>query len=321
MIALLRAESLRLLSRRFTVISLLALLLAIGAYQLQVVNELRAPSAEQVAQAETYVADAQREWEANHEEWEADCLAQPGSTPEQCQIPQPSLADYLGERDFISSATASVTFAGYLVAFALFLAAAGFIGAEFTSGSIGNWLSFVPRRTRVFASKLLVIVAFALLVGAVFLVGSVIVAVVAARAGDVAVTGLDDVWGLAARCLALPVILAALGFAVGLITRNTAAALGVLLGYLVVWFVRNALLSSQAWAQRLTPWSIEGNLSAFVDHGTTYAIPVITLTAEGPQYDALERQISFGQSAVYLAVLVAVVVAAAAVVFRRRDVH
>ena len=77
--------------------------------------------------------------------------------------------------------------------------------------------------------------------------------------------------GLAARCLALPVILAALGFAVGLITRNTAAALGVLLGYLVVWFVRNALLSSQAWAQTLTPWSIEGNLSAFVDHGTTYA--------------------------------------------------
>ena len=62
------------------------------------------------------MADAQREWEANHEEWEADCLAQPGSTPEQCQIPQPSLADYLGERDFTSSATASVTFAGYLVA-------------------------------------------------------------------------------------------------------------------------------------------------------------------------------------------------------------
>src|SRR5215217_2023772 len=40
----------------------------------------------------------------------------------------------------------------YLSGLAMFLVAASFIGAEFTTGAIANWLSFVPRRVPVFAS-------------------------------------------------------------------------------------------------------------------------------------------------------------------------
>ena len=41
--------------------------------------------------------------------------------------------------------------------------AGSFIGAEFTSGSISNWLSFVPRRIPVFVSKLFTIIMFSAL--------------------------------------------------------------------------------------------------------------------------------------------------------------
>ena len=46
----------------------------------------------------------------------------------------------------------------YLTGLAMFLVAASFIGAEFTTGAIANWLSFVPRRVPVFASKLITVV-------------------------------------------------------------------------------------------------------------------------------------------------------------------
>ena len=44
--------------------------------------------------------------------------------------------------------------------------AASFIGAEYSSGSIANWLTFVPRRGRVFWSKLLTMIGFAAVLGA-----------------------------------------------------------------------------------------------------------------------------------------------------------
>ena len=48
---------------------------------------------------------------------------------------------------------------------------------------------------------------------------------------------------LSARGLIPAVALAAVGFCVGLLARHTAAAIGVLLGYLFLWFVRNGPLS------------------------------------------------------------------------------
>ena len=80
----------------------------------------------------------------------------------------------------------------------------------------------------------------------------------------------------------LPVVgLAVLGFCIGLLTRHTAGAIGVLLATLVVWFVRIGVLGSQAWAQRITPWTPEGNLAAIVDRGYTYAVPVEKVTPDG----------------------------------------
>ena len=53
----------------------------------------------------------------------------------------------------------------YLTGLVAFLVAASFVGAEFTTGSLANWLTFVPRRSTVFVSKLTVVAAFSLLLG------------------------------------------------------------------------------------------------------------------------------------------------------------
>ena len=55
----------------------------------------------------------------------------------------------------------------YLVALAALMVAGSFIGAEYSTGSIANWLSFIPRRGPVFASKLITVVTLSALASAV----------------------------------------------------------------------------------------------------------------------------------------------------------
>jgi ABC-2 type transport system permease protein len=119
---------------------------------------------------------------------------------------------------------------------------------------------------------------------------------------------------------AVAVALAAVGFCVGLISRHTAAAIGALLGYLFIWFVRVGLLGELSFAQRLTPWSPEANLQAIVENGHKYAIPIHRVTEEGEIVDTVERTISLAHGIVYWAVLLVVVVVGSLLVFRRRDV-
>ena len=71
-------------------------------------------------------------------------------------------------------ATASLQVSIYLVALAALMVAGSFIGAEYSTGSIANWLSFIPRRGQVFASKLITVVtlsALASAVGAALMIG------------------------------------------------------------------------------------------------------------------------------------------------------
>ena len=266
MIRLLRAEALRLLSRRFTVITLLVVLLAIGAFQIQVYFELRRSAGQPRWPRPRPLRRVTAATGSTTTRSGRPSAASSGLPVEQCAVPEPTARRTTSaSATFATIATVSVT-AGHLSGRArrCSWSAASFIGAEFSSGSIGNWLSFVPRRNRVFVAKLLAIVGFAAagrsrrsrrLTGRR--------AVVFARAGDVPDDRLRErrsAWPAAAW--PLPVVLAVLGFAIGLVARHTAAAIGVLLGYLVVWFVRNAVLGEQAWAQKLTPWSPEGNMAA-----------------------------------------------------------
>ena len=320
MIRLLGAEINRLRSRRFTLITLLAVVMILSIFQLQVNSAVSPPSAEAVAANQAQYERDLKEWEQHHEEWEQQCVDS-GQPKEQCAGVAPTKENYgLQAVPFAEVALISLLLAIYLTGLAMFLVAASFIGAEFTTGAIANWLSFLPRRVPVFASKLITVTTFALLVS---VLASAFVLAMAALLTSVhggEVTELGAQVSMAGRGVAIAGALAVVGYCVGLMTRHTAAALGVLLGYLFVWFIRNAVLGEQAWAQRLTPWSPEANLAAIVDNGYQYALPVQKLTEGGLSVEYLQREVTLAHGAIYWAVLLAGLIIMALLIFRRRDV-
>jgi hypothetical protein len=79
-------------------------------------------------------------------------------------------------------------------------------------------------------------------------------------------------------------------------------------------------LSSLAWAQRITPWTPEGNLAALVDRGFKYYVPVEKVSPEGVSFEFAEHSLSLAHGAAYWTVLLAVVVLGSLLIFRRRDV-
>ena len=82
----------------------------------------------------------------------------------------------------------------------------------------------------------------------------------------------------------------------------------MLLGYLFVWFVRNAILSEAAWAQRLTPWTPEGNLAAIVNGATSTSSRSAPSARTGSSVDYVERTVSLTHGLVYWAVVLAVII-------------
>jgi ABC-2 type transport system permease protein len=319
MIRLIAVETRRLFARRFTVVTLIVILLGLGAFQLEVAQLISPRSSAELAAAQQDFENEHAAWVENHVQDEKDCVAA-GQAPEGCAQPEPTLAQFTGQQSFPDSVAIGLDLSIYLVSFAGFLVAASYIGAEFSTGSIGNWLSFIPRRALVFSSKVLTITAFGALLSAVSAAFVLSAAAILASIYGVPVTGITGLAATAARGLLVAVALAAVGFCVGLLTRHTAAAIGVLLGYLFVWFVRNVFLGEQGWSQRLTPLAPEANISAIVHKVSSYEVSVQTVTSDGLNVDFVEHTVSLTHGLVYWAVLLLVVVGATWLVFRRRDV-
>jgi ABC-2 type transport system permease protein len=315
MIRLMAAETSRLLSRRFTLIATIVVILALAGFQFAVNAELRPPTAAEQAAAQQSYEESHRSWQTN----EQTCTD--SGDPPDCRYPEPQLTDYNFVRPFDEVTRESLQVAIYLVALAGLMVAGSFIGAEYSTGSIANWLTFIPRRGQVFTAKLVIVAAFSALASAAaagLMLGS---AVLLARLYDIPVTKLASLVSMVGRGVLVGVALTVVGFCVGLVGRHTAAAIGVLLGYLFVWFVRNAILSDTEWAQRLTPWSPEGNLGAIVSRGYHYYVPVRSVGPDGVGVDYLERTVGFTHGLIYWAVVLAVIIIGSALIFRRRDVN
>lgn len=311
----------RLCSRRVTVVAALLVLLGVGLFQLAVNDEVSPPSPSDVAQQRQYYEQAHQEWEQTHVAQEQDCQAS-GQSAEECAWPEPTPADFsLTAAPFADVAPSAVRLSAYVTLLAAFLVGASFIGAEYSTGSLANWLTFVPRRLSVYGSKLLAVVLASALAGAVasFLMLGLVVLLTRLHGGDL--VGLGTAAASAGRAVPIAVLAGVAGFVFALLTRHTVAALGIALGYLVVSAVLGGLAQNAdgplGW---LPPWLPENNLAAFLEHGSTYTQYVLTTTEQGTSGDSVEKHITFGHSAVYWLVLLVVAVVSAAVVFRRRDV-
>ncbi|MGI3785696.1 MAG: hypothetical protein ACRYG2_33540 [Janthinobacterium lividum] len=311
----------RLRSRRVALVAAILLLVAVGLFQLVVADEVTPPSAAAVSQQQQYYEQSHQDWAQNHEAQEALCAQQGGSASD-CVQPEPTPADYsLTATAFSDIAPAAVQLSAYVTLLAAFLVGASFIGAEYSTGSLANWLTFVPERLKVYGSKLGAVVLASALGGAVvnYLMLGLVVLLTRVHGG--ALTGFATVAQDAGRAIPIAALAGVAGFVFALLTRHTVAALGVALGYIVASTVLGFLtMNANGPLGWLPPWLPENNVTAFLEHGSSYYQYVETVTPDGTSQDQVEKHITFGHSAVYWAVLLVVAVVPAGAVFRRRDV-
>jgi ABC-2 type transport system permease protein len=298
----------------------IVLLLGLAGYQLMINDALAPPSSEQVAAAERAYQQAHEDWVANHEQYEQDCR-DTGAPAAECVIPEPTLVEFTeNPRPFAETVRVALRLSTLLVGVLAFMIAASFIGAEYSSGSIANWLTFVARRGHVFWSKLLTVAGFAALLG---LLGAALVlggAIGLAHLHGSRIESIRELAEMGIRTILPVVVLSIIGFCIGLVTRHTAAAIGLLLASVAISLVRVGPLSSLAWAQRITPWTPEGNIAAIIDRGHTYFVPVEQVPPDGVNTEIVQGTLSFTQGVLYWSILLALVIMGSLLIFRRRDV-
>ncbi|MGB3827574.1 MAG: ABC transporter permease subunit [Ornithinimicrobium sp.] len=327
---LLKVELTRLSWRKLPVVALLAILaivvLSLTAVHLQA--RTAAPGSEQYemmkSEYEAYVAD----YEENGEQYRADCLEQQDQEREAtgdqtldfgCDADQiGTLQDWIGGPGDLQPETGSLL-DGLTTVFLLIslLVGASATAAEYSHRTMGTWLTFEPRRTMVYVSK----VAAAALVAA----PAAILGMALAVLGMFAVYQLNGLptsltsaewqsllWR-GVRLAWLAAVSAAFGAALGTLLRRTSVVLGLVLIYTVVG---ETLISGILPA--LTPALLGSNIRAFAQNGWTW----FTYPCEGGgACREVEHVLSLSQASVYLGALSAVVLVGTWVVFRRRDVE
>ncbi|MEU4559855.1 ABC transporter permease subunit [Actinoplanes sp. NPDC023936] len=242
--SLARAESRRLIKRRFTKVLLIGLLLVLAAVFAGswFTSEKVGPSqiAAAKAEADGYYQEALRTAATDKQQ----CLAAAGTPqaanwPANCdELYTPTREDYDYRWYMPATFDLREDFRNMISVFAVVLAAvafligASFVGAEWNSGGMMNLLLWRPQRTRVLGTKLIVFLSW--LVGVSVLLGAVwagLFRVLAEARGttDKMTSGVWQSFGLMGlRGLGLIVAAGALGFALASLGRHTGMALGAL---------------------------------------------------------------------------------------------
>ncbi|KQS98634.1 ABC transporter permease subunit [Cellulomonas sp. Leaf395] len=327
---LLRVELDRFASRTLIRLGVVAVLVICCLGLVNAWQSASPPSQAELAQAQAYYEQALADWEVNGEQWVADCEAgeaaekEASDTPDAvdygCDSMEPRLENWTGSEPSFERDTAGLlTSLAVLFVMAPLLLAGSFVSAEFSTGAIGNWLTFAPQRVRVYLSKVLA-AGIAIVPVAVVGVGVVLGGSWAAyRYFDVvdsgAVAGVSPPVDVAVRLVALAPVVAMVGAAVGFLVRHTAAVLGVVLGWLILVEV---MLTNRI--QGLQPWTMLLNITAWVEGGTSYSSQTCTTTASGQSCEVVTHVVSQTQGAIYLGVVTVIVAGVALLVFRRRDV-
>lgn len=306
---------------------LVAMLAVVAVTALAAYRSTVPPSAEQLQQARQMYEEQHAVWAENGDEQLQQCLEQQAAERERqpdqkiefaCDQMEPRLEWFLpGRTTFAQSASSWLFQESTLLAMLAMVVGATFVAAEFATGNMSTWLTFEPRRTRVFTSKVVVVT---------LLTGVAVTAVAAVAVGvSWVVSGLNDattdatpaLWralgGQVARTGAAGALAAASGAVLGFLLRHTAAAVAVAVG----WFVAvEGILASLLAA--LLPWTIRLTLTAWLQGGTEYSVPGVR-GADGSYAWEMRELATWHGGAVLLGYAV-VLTAAALLVFRRRDV-
>lgn len=313
---LIGAELNRWFSRRMVWVVLLA-----GAVLAVLVVAGAAYSARPMSAPELSYAEQQYTEMKQEADRESQQCIRDGGTAEDCTAWVPQRADFVREPPPYAALAGGMGQAGTLIAaYAALLLGASFMGAEFKTGNLGTWLTYVPSRIPVLASK-----AIATVIGTALL-GVVVIGILQAGAAGIVLvwsgTGAlhpaPDAWAMIGRGFVLVVFAGLIGFGLAALLGSTAGPVGVLLGVMVLQWAAGLmalLLGSAHWLPAALP---DPNVQAFLNGSTS--IPYQERLANG---ELVERsfELGLGQASVYLGGLGALVIGIATWRFAKREIR
>jgi ABC-2 type transport system permease protein len=335
---LVRAEWSRFFARRFTRIMIIVVLGILGLILVGLGANSQRPGPAVIAQAEQQAAQQRTEFEQFRQQCEAE-QSDPNFDPTQSKFGQlppgetcatlfdPSRVraeDFMPHVFSFRDETSDMlkAFGGVLALFA-FAVGASFIGAEWSSGGVMNLLLWRPRRLRLLAGKLGTMLA-AVTTTTVVLLGLWIAALwglasLRGRVGDITPGVAQSMALTSARAVALVLAAGVIGFAVASLGRNTATALGLAVGYVIVLEIGTRIVIEIAEVLEPERWFLSTYAAAWLNQKVTFEEWRICRYATGP-CEPYSWSIDMAQASIVFGSIVVVAVAAAFWAFRRRDV-
>ncbi|MEV4415528.1 ABC transporter permease subunit [Catellatospora sp. NPDC049609] len=318
---LFRAELSRLLARRFSHIMLIGMVAVFGITVATVLASSQKPTAQTWADAES-AATSQRssllQWQANCERAKDSGEAEAQAFPEDCRTRDPNeieAEDFLwGVFVFTHEIRGLAVFLVVYLSFFGFVLAASFVGAEMGSGGITNLLLWRPQRSAVLGAKLAAVLTCVTAFAAAFTVLYVgtfyLIAVGAGWVGEAPPAFWSDLITMCVRGVAMSIAAAGCAFALATLARHTAAALGIVVGYFLIWEAGARIVFEIVGALPYDPYFLSSYLAAFVNGDLRY------WQGYDGSGDLVITQVTGG---IVVTALTAALITAAFANFRRRD--
>lgn len=325
MSATVRAELLRIRSRAVTWGTLALVLLAATGLVIGAWHDTRPPSAQEVQTAQEAYAAALDDWTQGRDEWIDRCEETGGSagTGQTCadMFAPPVLEAFLPYRPAMAEVVTSwFAFVGPIVALGMLLMSVSLVTADFASGAMAGWLTFQPRRSRVFAGRLLAtaVAAVPLVVLTVVLTAGAMVAVLAVNDALFGSSGeaLRAVAAASGRAVAGALWAVAIGAGLAFLLRHAAAVAGV-----VVWWVAALEVALPTLVPASRPYTLLTSLQAWFSGGTFYGVEKCGPGLQGGEVcDWVDVDVSQVHGGLVLLAVAVAVTGVSLLVFRLRDV-
>jgi hypothetical protein len=333
---LVRAELERLSARRFVQLMVVLLVLAFGVTAATTLAGSHRPSAAELDSARAKAVEARQGMEASYQQCVARAMS-PGSTddyyPADCSEMDPAqqdrlpiAADYLpGVFSFAQQARPLLYFLiAFLVLFG-FLVGASYIGADLNSGGVVNLLLWRPRRLTVLGAKLGTLLGTVLVLAVVaslfYLATFWVIGQTAGLAGRLDGDFWRSLGAVHGRGLVLVLLATASGFAIATLGRHTAAALGAVAAYAVVWELGARLVLEIVDARRPDQLMLSSHIGAWLSGEARFWDPQLCRDSSGGTSCEGFYSLTWGPSLAVLLAITGGLTVLAFAVFRRRDLN
>lgn len=314
MSALLKAELLRLASRRLMVVMLVGMVALAASAALVGAESVGPPSEQEIAWAEESLEEETVQWQeaCGGETVSSECEGWPKPVPAAFEWWNASFGEY---------AEGALEFGLPLLLVAVAVMVASLIGAEFASGNMGSQLVFTPRRIPVMIAKMSAGCVAGVLLAATFVGASLALSAItflSLRGAHDMSAGIGlPLW--MGRIMVLALILAVMSGALAMGLGSTLATMGVFAVVFLGSLMLEPVTPGDSWLHLVLPSSILQTMMAgsyeVYDWRSTATVML------GPDGSLLPSQIiNYDWAFGYSVIGTGIIVVAAAWSFLRRDI-